>query len=380
MSSSASCRITGDLWRYASTFFPSDLDDLAFRTGAILRPRKVQEAEQLLRAFLLYASTGSFRTTAELARASGLADLSSEGLFYRLSRSEEFLSSVLAHLVERCAGAPVGFRLLVVDATAVCGPGATGTDWRVHVVYDPLRGVPCSVRATDRSVGESLSLHSLEPGQLVLGDRGYGNARNVDAALRAGADVLMRVQVRAMRLLVPETGERADWEQMEKQVPLTGTLTFELKLPVPPEGSTRGSWKTSDAARVYDVRLVGARNKDREVVWLATNLPETRLSAAKACDLYRVRWQVELYFKRLKSLGDLGVLGSRDGPTAKAALLAKLVLLVLTNLLCHEEQAFSPYGYDIPKEPLERIPPRPQKTRLRPASQKSQSQKNPLPA
>ena len=66
----------------------------------------------------------------------------------------------------------------------------------------------------------------------------------------------------------------------------------------------------------------------------------------------------ELYFKRLKSLGDLDILNSRDGPTARAGILAKLILLVLTNLLCDQEQAFSPFGYRILQvrpQPMERI-------------------------
>jgi hypothetical protein len=361
-------RVTQDLWKYASTFLPDELDDLALRTGAIIRPRKVQDANQLLRTLLLYGHSGSFRIAAALARSSGLVDVTAEGLFYRLKCSETFLESVLVHLVKKCSSAPVGFRLLIMDATTVSGPGSTGTDWRVHVGYDPVRGVPCSVSLTDAHVGESLKLHPMEEGQLVLGDRAYGTARNVHAALQAKADVLVRVQPRQMRLVAAQTGEIMDWAKAAEKIPSTGAVGFDMELPVPPEGSRCGGWKSDTAIAWHKVRLIGARNKEADVVWLLTNLAPERLGAAQACELYRVRWQVELYFKRLKSLGDLDVITSRDGPTAKAALLAKLILLVLTNLLCHEEQAFSPYGYQVREKPVERVQMRSQENRVRTAS------------
>jgi hypothetical protein len=118
-------------------------------------------------------------------------------------------------------------------------------------------------------------------------------------------------------------------------------------MPVPPDKTAHGNpWKTKDAIAWHDVRLIGARNLNGEVVWLMTNLAQDRLSDESACSLYRTRWQIELYFKRLKSLGDLGRLPSRDGPTAQAHLLAKLILLVLTSFLCDKE-AFPPYGYAV---------------------------------
>jgi len=335
-----------DAWQRVRSFLPEDLEELARETGAIRRPRKVESAEQMLRAFLLHAECGSLRTAAALAGGSGLLDIAAEGLFYRLARSERFLEAVLSHLVAGIR-AVVGYRMVVVDATTVCGPGSKGTDWRVHVGYDPERGLPCSVHVGDGSVGESFRLHSIEPGALLVADRAYGNARCVHHGLLAGADVLVRVQHGQMRLLEPG-GARADWGAMARRVPEAGAASFELAMPVPPEGFRSGSaWHERGAVAVHPVRLVGARSLSGEVVWLLTNLGEDRLPGSKAADLYRARWQIELHFKRLKSLGNLDALGSRDGPTAKAALLAKMVLLTLAGLLSDGERAFPPYGYPV---------------------------------
>jgi hypothetical protein len=366
---------TAELWDVACSFLPDNLDELARTTGAISRPRRVESSTQLLRAFLTYASTGSFRTSAALVKSCGLLDITPEGLFYRLSKAESFLTQVLMHLT-RGFVSPVGYRLLIVDATSVCGPGATQTDWRVHVGYDPHRGVPASVHVTDGSVGEKVAHHGLGQGCLAVGDRCYGTARNVHHVLEAQADFLVRLTNKQMRLL-DANRVRADWDALAAQVPTTGAISFDLELPVPPPGSGPGAaWHERDAIALHPVRLIAARSKKGEVVWLLTNLNAERLSNVKATELYRVRWQVELYFKRLKSIGNLDCLGSRDGPTAKPALLAKLILMVLANLLSEREQAFSPYGYPMPEtraQPMEGIRLHPKKASRRFAAQKTKA-------
>ena len=344
-----------NLWSWALTFLPENLEELARETGAVTRLRGFESVEQLLRSFLLYASVNSFKTAAELARSSGLVKVTGVAIFTRLKNSEEFLERVLVSLVEKL-NAPKGFKLLVVDGTALSGPASKGTDWRVHVGYDPVRGVPCSVSLTDAHGAESLHRHPLKPGCLVLGDIGYGSARNVHTAYEAGSDMLLRIYLRNVRLL-EASGKLVNWKSLAEQVPTTGAVSFHLLLPVPPDGAGPG-WQTKDAIARHPVRIVGVRNRDGVVIWLLTNLSQEQLTDEKACELYRVRWQVELFFKRLKSLGDLDVVNSREGPSARAALLTKLILLVLTNLLSDEGQAFSPYGYRIlpaRSEPVERV-------------------------
>ena len=49
--------------------------------------------------------------------------------------------------------------------------------------------------------------------------------------------------------------------------------------------------------------------------------------------LYRLRWQIELFFKRLKSLLHLDTLPSRQGPTAKSWMLARFLAAALAQRL-----------------------------------------------
>jgi hypothetical protein len=59
---------------------------------------------------------------------------------------------------------------------------------------------------------------------------------------------------------------------------------------------------------------------------------------------YRVRWQIELAFKRLKSLGDAGHLPKRDPASSRAWVYGKLLIALLTEKMQRHAAAFSPWG------------------------------------
>ena len=58
----------------------------------------------------------------------------------------------------------------------------------------------------------------------------------------------------------------------------------------------------------------------------------------------RIRWQIELAFKRLKSLGDVGHLPKRDAASSRAWVYGKLLIALLTEKMQRHAAAFSPWG------------------------------------
>ena len=62
-------------------------------------------------------------------------------------------------------------------------------------------------------------------------------------------------------------------------------------------------------------------------------------------DLYRARWQVELAFKRLKSLFNFGHLPKHDEESAKAWLFGKLLVGLLSETIIEAADSVSPWGY-----------------------------------
>ena len=81
-------------------------------------------------------------------------------------------------------------------------------------------------------------------------------------------------------------------------------------------------------------------------VIIFTTFPASRFTPEEALDWCRVRWQVELVFKRLKSVAQLGHLPKRGGESSKAWLYGKLFSALLTEKLIAHASALSPWGYD----------------------------------
>ena len=78
-----------------------------------------------------------------------------------------------------------------------------------------------------------------------------------------------------------------------------------------------------------------------------TTFSEGSFAAREILEWYRVRWQVELVFKRFKSLAQLGHLPKYDDESARAWLYGKLLVALLVEKLIHHACAISPRGYDL---------------------------------
>jgi len=95
------------------------------------------------------------------------------------------------------------------------------------------------------------------------------------------------------------------------------------------------------------VRVVAARPRGVAIIWVLTTVTDDRLTAIDVLELYRLRWQIELSFKRLKSLLHLDTLPSRRGPTAKSWMLARFLAAALAQKLLDPDGSLSPWGYQI---------------------------------
>ena len=336
-------------WEYVRTLLPADLEDTARRTRALVRCRNVPDAAALMRMALAYAvSDLSLKDVAAWASAMDLAQITGPGLFYRLREAETWLERVLAQVLgEQLPQGVGGWPLRVVDATVINGPGKKAVQWRAHVLVDPSTGGFRSVELTDDSGGEKLARYPVEKGELVLGDRAYGTARGVYAVRQAEAHVVVRFNPVTLRTC-DDQRRRIFLEDREAEVPITGAVEFSIVLPIPPERTkSHKTWTSSKAIAWIPVRAVASRTRNGEVIWILTTLTTAQLPALAVLGLYRLRWQIELFFKRLKSLLHMDTMPSREGPTAKSWMLARLIAAALAQLLVQPSGPLSPWGYQL---------------------------------
>jgi DDE family transposase len=236
-------------------------------------------------------------------------------------------------------------------------PGSQGTDWRIHAVYDPVRTRLLRVQITDASGGEHLKRDQPAPGDVVIADRGLARASGLHQVARAGAYSLLRMHWQNIRLEDAE-GMLLDPQKVLTEakkgqtgtliyVPLEGAAPLPARLLVKPLPS-----QLADRARANLRR--NASKKGRTPSQLAlrlagyfcllTTLPRELASDEVVLELYRIRWQIELFFKRCKSLLHLDQLRAVDSQLVQTYCLAKLVEVAMIQLLTQEGESFSPWG------------------------------------
>lgn len=350
-------------WLVLRQFLPPGWEDQARRSGALHRARGVPGAEALLRVLLIHLAAGhSLAETAVRARRAGLAQLSAVALFKRLQGAEEWLRWLAAEerglLVQ---GVPTCTRRLrAVDATAVSEPGSTGTDWRIHYAIN-LMDLQCDFfELTDVHGGETWRRIPVTPGDIVLGDRIYAHPAGVEHVVRAGGDVVVRLNVHTLPLYT-ESGEKLDVLQA-----VGGLQVGEVcDLPAwvhPAPGVRRAGRliavrRSAAAARLARKKLKRKASKQQKKIsarsWKAaqyfllwTTLPAS-VAASEILEFYRCRWQIELSFKRLKSILGLGHLPKKDPASARAWLHGKLLTSLLVERIIQAANTFSPWGYQV---------------------------------
>jgi hypothetical protein len=118
--------------------------------------------------------------------------------------------------------------------------------------------------------------------------------------------------------------------------------------------------EAADRARqqVYKTHSKKGRTPDERTLLAAgftlllTNLSVDTWSVQELLALYRVRWQVELHIKRLKSLGHLDHLRAKDPRLAQVYLLGKLLAALLVDHLTQQARCRCPAWFQSRERPL----------------------------
>ncbi len=361
-------RLLDEEWNFLTDFLPADWREQARHTGALRRARGVPDADCLLRLILMHTATGlSLRQTVVRARAQSIADISDVALLKRLRSSEAWLQFLTSAMLPISADDPVlkklssRRRIRVVDATTVEEQGGAGTDWRVHYTLC-LPNLNCDFfELTDEHGGESYQRIPVKPRDLLLADRGYSHRAGVKAVVDAEGDVVVRLNSFIFPWLTP-TGKPFDLLEHLRKLAKRGAREWAVSFE---QNGKRYAGRIC-AIRKGAVATARAQGKIRrkaqkrqteasaealalaEFIVIFTTIGKEELTTQELLELYRIRWQVELRFKHLKSLLGLGCLPKYDAPSCRAWIQAKLLCALLIERLMREAKFFFPWGYRWP--------------------------------
>ena len=341
----------------------SSLEGEARATGAFLRPREIKCGVDMLRLVLAYClGLMGLRLTAAWAEAVGLASLSNVALLGRLRNAVPWLESIVARLLAERAltralsgaaagpgGGPSRGRLIrLVDATTVRKAGKAAREngrlWRIHAVFDLPSERFTAFQVTDEKEAEAINRIAVVPGEIRIADRVHCRADDLADVIAQGADVVVRASWRSARWLEEDgrafdiigeltgsaTGriDRSVWLDRDKAEPLPLRL---IAVKMPKDKAVKAVAEARAEARskqrvIQPGTLIGA-----EWVILVTSLCPIDYPTDQVLDLYRLRWRIEIAFKRLKSLVGLAGPPGECPEVAKAWVLSHLIAVLLTE-------------------------------------------------
>ena len=211
---------------------------------------------------------------------------------------------------------------------------------------------------TDMRTGERLAnFKKFGKGDIVMGDRIYGTLPGIAYLKGLGAEYALRIKSRGFRI----------YDNKKQEIDLLGSLSS-LKegeiadMPVKcrindqyepvricalrkEQGSERAGLKrlTKENQRKQGGKEVSSlQGENNKYIIVATSLGK-EASACQVMELYRMRCQIEIAFKRLKSLFQYNDLPSENGESVKAWFYGKLLLAALCETLVNTGR-FSPSG------------------------------------
>jgi hypothetical protein len=353
-----------DHWPQVRAHLPADFDleRTARARGAFTRAREVKNAEGLLRLALAYGGCGmSLRETCAWAEAAGLASLANPSLIERLAKAAPWLGDIVAALIAKQTKVPVkrwaGYRLRALDATSICEPGADRTTWRLHVGYDLATGQVDHIELTDGRGAESLQRLHYQPGEVVLADRYYARPRNLRPVIDDGADFIVRTGWNSLRLLNPDGSALDLFGALSAQTEQEGAIRVvvdegtdqaaPLMLRLVVRRKTHEQWRAEQSRLLKEAKKRGKKADPRSLeaakyILLLTSLPAAIFPTADVLALYRFRWQLELAFKRMKSIAGLDELAAKKPDLARTWIYAKLLAFMIAEQIAGQVPDSSP--------------------------------------
>ena len=358
-------------WDYLLGLLPQDWEAQAKATGAVRRLRGASSLSSLLRVLLLHIGHGcSLRTASVVGKAAGWIRMSDVALHKKLALCEPWLHQLcLGLLADSQMSLPApqhGLRMRLVDSTLVREPGATGSQWRVlyslrvpdwqcdHFRLSPAKGA---------GHGESLKHFAVAPGDCLLADRGFSHLTGMDHVHRHGGHVIVRLNeqntplenrdgspVEMLRWLAKlkepgAVGGLPVWVRTGKGGTLAGRVPARLcAVRKSVEAATLARRKLHRRAQRQGEELRAATLEHSAWIVVLTTVPEATLAEDAVLQWYRVRWQIELAIKRLKSLGDVGHLPKSDERSSRAWVYGKLLIALLTEKMQRHAASLSPWG------------------------------------
>lgn len=354
----------------SSLFSPDWIEEQARETGFIQRSRKIDPVS-LFWTLVLGFGVGNARTFAALRRCyqSESGDTVVASSFYdRFTvRLADLMKRALAHLLDTAAepsramkGRLSSFRdVVALDSTVLklhemLAHKYAGTRHnnkaaaKLNLAMSVVGRGPHTVKIASERVTEPqiMQLGQWVEGRLLIFDLGYYGYDAFRRINNYGGFFISKIKTNTNPTIIRSLCEAgsADIERKKLQAILPefngdtldveGLVSYRKK--VGKQGATR---ETRCSFRFVVIRDA---NTGKKHVFI-TNVPREKLDVVDIANTYRIRWEIELIFRQLKSQFRLSDFPSRKSEAVEALIIASIITLAVSRTFLMELKKLSPH-------------------------------------
>lgn len=340
-------------WKEIKRYLPKGWEEKSIELKAFERGRKIGNPEQLLESIFTYLTIGeSLSLTAGIMSARNIK-LSKVALFKRLQKSGEWLRWILQGILKTYGVVLekpqwLGNKsVMLIDGSDIALKGSSGSDYRLHMMFDLFNFCYKSLEITTAKDGEKIEKYIPEKESIIIGDRGYVSTRGIEYVRKQEAEYIFRYRSRAFNLytkdgkridLAQETNDLGSWEN--KSIDCYYQYDGELKplrICIMKKDDKAIAASERKLKEFYSKKQISARQPDtlelNKCIILCTNL---NYNTENIFELYRCRWQIELVFKELKTTLSFGEVPSSNPASVKAWFYGKLLIAALSLVIVNK--------------------------------------------
>jgi hypothetical protein len=186
---------------------------------------------------------------------------------------------------------------------------------KIHLGFNLNKAIPGKIFFTDGNGAERPFVSKIvSPGQTGVGDRGYQNHALFDSLQAEGKSFVIRIKAKTTKTLIKESDVKPDSIVFYDAEVLLGTVENNNQTKKP-------------------IRLVGYR-VDGVDYWVATDRRD--LSAEQIAKIYKLRWNIEIFFAWWKRHLRVYHLIARSEYGLMVQILAGLITYLLLAIYCHK--------------------------------------------
>lgn len=339
-------------------FLPENYKTLCWEHKAMTRHRGIQDEEELLMLSMFYSYGHSLMEVKNYAKTEFNTTISDVGFMKRFNRCNEWIKSIISEML----GNEVikydipeklkDYKVLAVDASDVRQKGAVQKLFHLHYAVNLFTLSSESFKITQQEQGETLKNFNFGRNTIVIADRGYASMTGIEYCLENLTDFILRIKNKAFNLY-NENEETVELSSILKDVTEKSCdfiLYYKYKNKLKPIRFCAVR-KTKEEIEIEKKRILRKESKKQislsddtkfthQYFFVVTSLGK-EFTSDEILGLYRLRWQVEMVFKRYKSILGLGSIPTKTDISGLVWLNCKMLIALLIEKILSEVD-FSP--------------------------------------